>query len=743
MAASLAEYVKVRSKKTGTIEVRRANELSRHSKTPAREHVLHYIGVERLQVCRCTTPSEHFEKTIQVAAESTHLNAGLMMYLTRHGLETCSITAFRNYSENREAMWREQGVNIDTFHYMSHSKNQVCRCLRPNKHNGGAPRNPEIIEQCAEFFILHQDKTVCTRSEWRGIEGDSPPVYFPPGLSPVCPTPVHSHSLHKPSYSSDPQQPVLITYNSQTTQELLDDWTVRKVTTPEIEFQSTGNPLIPLYTQDSSSGIFRKSDIPAKVWESARPSACVSPHCSESVVSTPMGTTISQLPILLTPATRFYESGSTKHAQRNSLTTYRSKFQYDASNTLCARPVLVAESSISQPSDHTVKSECEHIKWEGMGLRDDSAGLCISYSQDDKLESHLQESGPIYPDSNQCATSIAELPDQIAVVKLDADFHHHYPPYRCFNTHLELLGEQSSLNASSKSSNMAHSTKDSPLLSPLPQHVHNILRLPNQEELLLRHAVVSSGAGLPPAGDCTVCGNMYENHQKRIIVPCKCEHSIHEDCLVESFRSRDQRIGTCPVCSLGICERTLADRIHTDRLAIFGSQFTRLRNQVDITFPQHNEVVTCNSEEEVAAAQLRLIKDYVDVHSEEIFRIWELNRAEPDWFMGIVRPVVKLFQAWDVPNRQSRYFVDKESFLKLLAWAELVRLMSNGRRPSAMTEGEDAIYPQLSELHRKFEMALTRYDQEKILWGEDEGRIPDCDRVAQDLVDLAMRIKSA
>jgi hypothetical protein len=106
---------------------------------------------------------------------------------------------------------------------------------------------------------------------------------------------------------------------------------------------------------------------------------------------------------------------------------------------------------------------------------------------------------------------------------------------------------------------------------------------------------------------------------------------------------------------------------NTDCDAIFGSQFTPLRHEVRVEFPQHGEAIKRRSEEEVAAAQLRLIKGYVDVHTEELFRLWESNRAEPDWFAGVVRPVVKLFQGWRGPAVRSRFFADREAFLKLVA----------------------------------------------------------------------------
>ncbi|KAF2823183.1 hypothetical protein CC86DRAFT_409116 [Ophiobolus disseminans] len=97
-------------------------------------------------------------------------------------------------------------------------------------------------------------------------------------------------------------------------------------------------------------------------------------------------------------------------------------------------------------------------------------------------------------------------------------------------------------------------------------------------------------------------------------------HLLHEQCLVAEFRVRDQAIGKCPICNLALCERGLADRIDTDRVAIFGLQTTKLRTEVRVEFPQRGEVARLQSEEELAAAQLRLLNDYINTHAEEVWR---------------------------------------------------------------------------------------------------------------------------
>jgi hypothetical protein len=189
---------------------------------------------------------------------------------------------------------------------------------------------------------------------------------------------------------------------------------------------------------------------------------------------------------------------------------------------------------------------------------------------------------------------------------------------------------------------------------------------------------------------------------------------------------------------MALCERTLHDRIETDRVAIFGAAFTPLLSghEERIEFPAHSQTITCRCEEEVAAAQLRLLKDYIDSHADELYRLWSVKAgAEPDWHGQVIVPVVSLFKGWNVPKRQCKYFAGRDAFYKVLAWAELVRLMETIREGVGAFYGQGAAFPHLGNLHRKFLMAKERYEKEvKTL---PKGKY-DCDRVAQHVVGLAV-----
>jgi hypothetical protein len=49
----------------------------------------------------------------------------------------------------------------------------------------------------------------------------------------------------------------------------------------------------------------------------------------------------------------------------------------------------------------------------------------------------------------------------------------------------------------------------------------------------------------------------------------------------------------------------------------FATQFTKLANEVRIEFSHRSETALLESDEELAAAQLRLLKDYVDAHTQD------------------------------------------------------------------------------------------------------------------------------
>jgi len=284
-------------------------------------------------------------------------------------------------------------------------------------------------------------------------------------------------------------------------------------------------------------------------------------------------------------------------------------------------------------------------------------------------------------------------------------------------------------------SHMSQSSRTSTSLSSVFRQVREAVNLPEQEEFLLRHVMVCTCSYPAPAGECKIRTKSYADHSLRTTRLPSCGHILHESCLLRSFRIADSTIGTCPICDLALCERSLSDRIETDRSAIFGSQCTKLRSEAHIKLAQRYEFAHVHSEQELAAAQLRLLKDYTDFHAEEVWQRWDDRRAEPDWHAGIIRPAVELFKGWCTPSQQSKFFSKRDAFIKLVAWSELVRLMNVTRIAKRRVDGETAAFPPLAELHRKFLSAKNRFDQEKKSWW---GKDLKCESIVQDAFDIAI-----
>ena len=238
------------------------------STLPLQERVLHYTGEKRTYVCRCSHSERHFERTSSVTSESRHLNAGLMLYLDRHGLDSCAIADFREYCRRREAKWKMEGVYVDDFHYVSRNKSVVCRCSRPGNHGYRTPRNPEIVEHCAEFFCVYKCELTVTKKQWKSVDGGSPPAYS----SGASVQPDYTLSLLRRSFRD----------TKETTQPLV---------LPEMKMRSATERVASVIPRRHHVASIqeRQPEMPPQVWQKARPSLWKSPYSTSSPFSTPMG----------------------------------------------------------------------------------------------------------------------------------------------------------------------------------------------------------------------------------------------------------------------------------------------------------------------------------------------------------------------------------------------------------------------------------------------------------------------
>jgi hypothetical protein len=638
---SQSDYVFARSRRTGETEIRRADEFTPCQRTslPPQARTLHYIGADRTRVCRCSTPSRHYEKTFNVASDSTHLNASVTLYMDRHHIDSCTISDFQKYRERRKAQWAKYGVNVENFHYVSRDKNIVCRCAKYG-HGYSEPRNLEIIERCAEYFCSHNGKLTVSKDQWRGIDGDSPPAYSS-GLPRVS-----GYTAAGPAYSPESQSDAF-QYDSESTKDLLNSRSKQQDPSresPEMQIRNSAERVAPTNRPYRTVLVApRQSEpgMPPQVWQNARPSVCVPGYGIPSAMSTPLGFAFPATPVVppAAPAKipqnyRPSPLSMWQPSRRSSTATYWSNIQREAG-------VSDEETTPDTPRAHQTIGELRRSTSPRAFLSESTMGVPEFHELDANTSVVFEKA------SNQppMATPIAELPAHQSTAELPAQPVRQRDTATLKNLEGRYWDTASEVEAQAQRPSIrvvrvekpatrrkSTSTSNSDRLSSLFDQVLDIAgsSLPNQKDFLLRHAVLSSRANPAPAGNCELCREPYQHGRKCTSMLPTCGHVLHEQCLLDSLRVLDQQFGKCPICQLILCERTLADRIDTDREAIFGSQLTPLRDEVHIEFPQRSEMVKCISEEQVAIALLRLMEDYVDIHAEELFRLWEANRAEPD-----------------------------------------------------------------------------------------------------------------
>ncbi|KAH4111298.1 hypothetical protein HBH46_000260 [Parastagonospora nodorum] len=657
---------------------------------------------------------------------------------------------FYAYQRSQNEHWASSRVHVEDFHYATAQKDIVCRCTRPNNHGQGWVRNTEIIEMCAEFFYRNKAKMTCTKAQWRTAGTVSPgnnasQRFIAPNKDAANIIPVEGDIISK----SIPSK-----YDSKSTTDLLRARADASVDTPYPSPKSDMEHL--------RSGPTGAADIPEEVWTKARPSVWTDRRVSASSSSTPLG--IASVP--------HFPTGQVSHAfisehevatQHASAATNWSQVQRDAEGELYKIPTASSACSLTPTRTKILADKF------GASILQKPSGAEPSYYTRPRRSSSLYSDDPeVSPGMISLYTSEASDEEQQFLPKVYELPSQHVPAelFTIRNRHELVGGAVAGIDYQAvylrelegnrpgsysgwpgrqacisivPSSLSQKSMEPSPRLSTIFQEIEAVVGLPDQEEFLLRHVAVCSRANPPPLRNCSLCKQPHRDRGRRAIGLPGCGHFLHEGCLIADFRIRDESIGRCPLCRLALCMRDLADCLETDRKAIFGSQHTRRHDEVRIEFQIRGQIARLQSEEEFAAAQLRLLKDYIEVHADECWQQWQAHTStEPDWFGEVIKPSIKLFKGWNLPSQQSRYFCDRDAFLKFVAWAELVRLMNVTKVAASKVQGPRTPFPSLAELHRKFFWSKDRYEKEKNIWKTTRSGVLDCEKVAQDAYNLAM-----
>ncbi|EUC29001.1 hypothetical protein COCCADRAFT_107687, partial [Bipolaris zeicola 26-R-13] len=232
---------------------------------------LHYVGVDRLKVCRCSHPARHREKTFRLIKEWPELEASLNFYMDRMNYKTCTVAEYINYQLKREKIWESAGIYVRCFHWADVARIFVCRCTGSHGCTYRTPNDPVQLEQCAEYFLLHRDEITVSQEKWEGYNKDLPPPYALKAQS-------ESRYSHK--------QYQRLNQNGRTSK------VSQRVPKPEMGMRGSAKPLTPRFVGPCKDGaaMQQESEMPPQVWQHARPSLWKNPDGISSSVSTPLGT---------------------------------------------------------------------------------------------------------------------------------------------------------------------------------------------------------------------------------------------------------------------------------------------------------------------------------------------------------------------------------------------------------------------------------------------------------------------
>ncbi|OSS43580.1 hypothetical protein B5807_11776 [Epicoccum nigrum] len=567
-----------------------------------------------------------------------------------------------------------KSISTQRLHYLSKNKDKVCRCSSPDHASYKRVQNTAIQGLCAEYFFTETNETTCTRDQWRATMQEAMRTEHLDTTAGASEYTHHrSDSFEYDSNSTadllQAQEAKLAVFGEECSRVSFDEkepsaWPKSSKSDEFLQAQEArlgascgkhrsqasfdekkASFALPKSSGSDHemylrSGPCGEADVPEEMWRDSRPSVYLEQYHTDSVVSTPIGSSVSQV----------YEK---THSRRG--------------NSLSILGLGTKAPGIRQ------RSEASYDVGPGI------AGLNVNSTES------TRPSPTVWP------TDLAELPIlKPGIERAASSIYSPYLPHHSL-TLRELEGGSFSYVAEMACrSTLLQEENESRRLTKLVSQPLESPNLPSQEDFFLNHISPCSRTHPAPIGDCTLCQTPFNTRNKHTIL-LPCTHHIHQECLLSRFRTQDFEFGNCPLCGMALCERTLHDRIETDRVAIFGAAFTPLLSghEERIEFPAHSQTITCRCEEEVAAAQLRLLKDYIDSHADELYRLWSVKAgAEPDWHGQVIVPVVSLFKGWNVPKRQCKYFAGRDAFYKVVAWAELVRLMGTIR------EGVGAFYGQ-------------------------------------------------
>ena len=187
------------------------------------------------------------------------------------------------------------------LHYLTKTKDTVCRCMSRSHRFYKRVQNTEVRELCAEYFLIEETELTCTRDQWRatmqdpmqkeGPECDDPALMeFFARESKLGTFGEGKTSFVRPESSQSDnflqaQEARLAAFGYRRRETCFDEKT--SFARPKSSESDHATRL--------RNGPDGEADIPEEMWRASRPSAYLGQYSSDSVVSTPIGSSVSQV----------------------------------------------------------------------------------------------------------------------------------------------------------------------------------------------------------------------------------------------------------------------------------------------------------------------------------------------------------------------------------------------------------------------------------------------------------------
>lgn len=262
---------------------------------------LHYTDNSRLQACRCLRPQDH-ERAHPMSDDDKNLATAITRYMGKFDCELCHRLDFYQHHEQQRIEWNIRGVRAERFHYSNKRKDIVCRCARFEHRGCRRVQSPDIKELCAAYFEINTARTTCTREQWRTADATA--------QEPRKASPISSLTLTKLSRQISTPMRDLFEYDSPSAVDLLDNLEERRRSSQRRCSRPSSGSRIRYSTEYScmpenmahlSSGRNGETDIPKDVWQVSRPSVYLGKHTTNSIMSTPLGSSVTPLQLDVVP----------------------------------------------------------------------------------------------------------------------------------------------------------------------------------------------------------------------------------------------------------------------------------------------------------------------------------------------------------------------------------------------------------------------------------------------------------